>query len=72
MTAQSIIVHSASLEMCDLGEDQTRLDWQAVATDPEVFTEPVTIGGYLVWVPGEEVKPFDCTVPEGFSWQLKE
>ena len=58
--------------MCDLGEDQTRLDWQAVATDPEVFTEPVTIGGYLVWVPGEEVKPFDCTVPEGFSWQLKE
>lgn len=55
-----------------LSENDTRLDWDAVGDDPEVFTEPVILSGYLVWVPGEEVKPFDCTVPEGFSWQVNE
>ena len=60
------------VERYRLSENNTRLDWEGVATDPAVFTEPVRIDGYLVWVPGEEVKPFDCTVPEGFSWSLKE
>lgn len=60
------------VERYTLSEDQARLDWEAVANDPEIFTEPVVLDGYLVWVPGEEVKRFDCTVPEGFSWQLKE
>ena len=59
------------VERYTLSEDDTRLDWEAVANDPEIFTEPVVLDGYLVWVPGEEVKPFDCTVPEGFSWQQK-
>jgi len=58
------------VERYTLSEDETRLDWEAVATDPEIFTRPVVLDGYLAWVPGEEVKPFDCTVPEGFSWQL--
>ena len=58
------------VERYTLSENDTRLDWEAVAKDPEVFTEPVLLSGYLVWVPGEEVKPFDCTIPEGFSWQL--
>ena len=55
-----------------ISEGETRLDWEAVATDAEIFTQPVVLDGYLVWVPGEEVKPFDCTIPEGFSWQLQE
>jgi hypothetical protein len=55
-----------------LSDDQTRLDWEAIATDLEVFTEPVSLTGWLEWVPGEEVKPFDCMVPEGFSWQQEE
>lgn len=59
------------VERYTLSEDQTRLDWEAIAEDPEIFTEPVSLDGYLVWVPGEEVQPFDCTIPEGFSWQLK-
>jgi hypothetical protein len=59
-------------ERYTLSENDTRLDWVATAVDPEVFTESVNLSGYLVWVPGEEVKPFDCTVPEGFSWQVKE
>jgi hypothetical protein len=60
------------VERYRLSENDTRLDWEGIATDPEVFTEPVKIDGYFVWVPGEEVQPFDCTVPEGFSWSLKE
>jgi hypothetical protein len=60
------------VERYTLSENETRLDWEAVANDPEIFTEPVLLTGYLVWVPGEEVKPFDCTIPEGFSWQLQD
>ncbi len=55
-----------------LSENDTRLDWEGIATDPSVFTEPVKIDGYFAWVPGEEVKPFDCTVPEGQSYQIQE
>jgi hypothetical protein len=65
---------SGNLEIVErytLSEDETRLDWEAIANDPEIFTGPVLLSGYLVWVPGEEVKPFDCTIPEGFSWQLE-
>jgi hypothetical protein len=60
------------VERYRLSEDETRLDWEALATDPEVFTEPVPLSGYMEWVPGEEVKPFDCTVPDGFSWKVEE
>ena len=59
-------------ERYTLNEDGTRLDWEALAVDPEIFTEPVLLTGYMEWVPGEEVKPFDCTVPEGFSWKPAE
>tara|TARA_B100000586_G_scaffold2349_2_gene1526 strand:+ start:3807 stop:4919 length:1113 start_codon:yes stop_codon:yes gene_type:complete len=54
-----------------LSENDTRLDWEIVAVDPEIFTESVLLAGYMAWVPGEEVKPFNCTVPDGFSWQLE-
>ena len=60
------------VERYKLSENDTRLDWSAVANDPKVFTKPVVLDGYLEWVPGEEVKPFDCTVPEGFSWQQRQ
>ncbi len=55
-----------------LSEDETRLDWEIVAVDPAIFLEPVLLSGYMAWVPGEEVKPFNCTVPDGFSWQVEE
>jgi hypothetical protein len=31
-------------------------------TDPEVFTEPVVFTGHMEWIPGEEVRPFNCTL----------
>ena len=55
-----------------LSEGDTRLDWEIIAVDSEIFLEPVLLSGYMAWVPGEEVKPFNCTVPDGFSWQLEE
>ena len=51
-------------ERYSLSEDNSRLDWEATATDPEIFTEPPVLRGYMAWSPSEEVKPFNCTIPE--------
>jgi len=32
--------------------------------DPNVLTAPVVFEGDMVWVPGEVVKSFNCTIPE--------
>ncbi len=50
-------------ERYSLSEDNSRLDWEATATDPEIFTEPPVLRGYMAWSPSEEVKPFNCTIP---------
>ena len=60
--------HSASskiIERFTLSEDASRLDWEATVIDPETFTEPVsTQKMHWAWVPGEEIKPFNCSVPD--------
>ncbi len=59
--------HSASskiIERFTLSEDASRLDWEATVIDPETFTEPVSPQKmHWAWVPGAEIKPFNCTVP---------
>jgi len=40
--------------------DGSRLEYQLVATDNEVFTEPVTITRDWVWRPDVKVEPYDC------------
>ena len=50
------------LERFSLSDDESRLDWQATITDPVNFTEPVTLSGDWAWVPGEEIKPYECTL----------
>ncbi len=47
-----------------LSEDGTSLAWEARITDPVNFTEPVVMEGVWVWVPGHEIKPFNCALPE--------
>jgi len=42
--------------------DGKRLDWEATMTDPAVFTRPIVFVGNMEWVPGEVVKPFNCTL----------
>lgn len=49
------------VERYSLSEDQTRLDYHIVATDPVYFTGPATITGHWLAL-GEEIKPYDCEV----------
>ena len=48
-----------------LSEDGMRLNYSIRATDPETFTEPVTLTRDWVWLPGETRQPYECTVQEG-------
>ncbi len=40
--------------------DGYTLDYTVTATDPAIFTEPVLLDRTWIWVPGEEVHPFEC------------
>ena len=51
------------VERFTLSEDETRLDYASIHTDPVTFTEPARLVGYWDWVPGEQVRAFDCVVP---------
>jgi hypothetical protein len=48
------------VERFTLSDDQNSLHWQAATTDPETFTEPVVQEQTFTWVPGEEIKPYEC------------
>lgn len=43
-------------------EDENRLDYQLIVTDPSVLIEPFVWESHWDWRPGEEVQPYDCTV----------
>jgi hypothetical protein len=49
------------VERFTLSADQNSLYWQAVTTDPETFTEPAILEQTFTWVPGEEIRPYECT-----------
>jgi hypothetical protein len=51
-------------ERFTLSPDGTELDWEARISDPLNFTEPVVMEGVWVWIPGQEIKPFNCALPE--------
>lgn len=51
-----------SVERFTLTDDQTRLDYQVTITDPVTLSEPATRRSHWVWVPGEEIKFYGCTV----------
>lgn len=42
--------------------DRTRLDYQLEIVDPATFTETVTWSTHYSWLPGEEVKAYNCTL----------
>ena len=52
------------VERFTLSGDATRLDYVQSATDPANFREPLVDEFYWVWVPGEEVKPYECALWE--------
>lgn len=43
--------------------DESRLDWQVTVTDPATFTAPVVRRGFMAYEPGEQIKPYNCTLP---------
>jgi hypothetical protein len=57
------IPQSAAAELVERftpSADGSRLDYELTVTDPETFTEPVTVRTYWIWVPGIELLPFNC------------
>ena len=49
-------------ERFTLSQDGTTLSWEARITDPVNFTEPVLMEGVWIWLPGHEIKPFNCSL----------
>ena len=52
------------IERFILNDGEDRLDYRVVLTDPTVFTEPATHSGFWFWQPGEEIKRFECALPD--------
>ncbi len=50
-------------ERFTLSEDGTDLVWTAEVIDAINFTEPVPLEVRWTWLPGQEVKPFNCELP---------
>jgi hypothetical protein len=63
-TPQSNLI--TTVERFTLSEEEDRLDYQVVVTDPEILLEPLVITWHWNWVPGEslEVMPYECPVVE--------
>ncbi len=53
------------VERFTLSENDTKLDWMATVTDPETFTEPISMPEFhWDWIPGQELKLYNCTVDD--------
>ncbi len=52
------------VERFQLSDDGERLDYQVTVTDPETFSRPAVIYQHWVWIPSEEIKPYECTLGE--------
>ena len=52
------------VERFTLSADESRLDYEAVVTDPETLLEPAVFAWHWEWVPGEELQGYSCTLPE--------
>ncbi len=51
-------------ERFTLSADGTDITWEARITDPANYSEPVMMAGSWTWVPGHEIKPFNCALPD--------
>lgn len=47
-------------ESFTLADDGSRLDYTITVTDAANFTEPVSLSKFWLYVPGVEVKPYEC------------
>ena len=51
-------------ERFTLSPEERRLSWEAQIDDPETFTESVMLQILWQWIPGHEIKPFNCALAE--------
>lgn len=42
-------------------DDGARLRYEITATDTATYTEPLTLTKHYLWVPGLEIRPYECT-----------
>ena len=51
------------VERFSLSEDERRLDYEVVVTDPETLLEPIVLAWHWEWVPGSALQSYGCTIP---------
>ena len=62
--SQTGLLSSEAIELVERftpSEDGARLDYELTVTDPALFSQPTAFRKSLVWVPGDQVLPFECT-----------
>lgn len=52
------------VERFTLSDDERRMSWEAIITDPANLAEPAVVRQGYEWVPGEEIRKFDCSLPD--------
>lgn len=52
-------------ERFDLDTENARLLWTGEIVDPVSFSRPVVLEVEWRWIPGNELKPFRCALPDG-------
>jgi hypothetical protein len=50
------------IERFTISDDEQTLEWHATVTDPENFSAPIEMTAHWRWVPGETIKPWECTL----------
>ncbi|MDE0002320.1 MAG: DUF6152 family protein [Rhodospirillaceae bacterium] len=53
-----------SVERFTLSDDEQRLDYEVLITDPETLLEPLVLRWHWDWVPGEALQGYGCTLVE--------
>lgn len=62
--SQTGLLSSEAIQLVErftLSEDGSRLGYELTVTDPALFTRPTVFEKSWVWVPGDQVLPFNCT-----------
>ena len=49
------------VERFTIVDDGARLRYEITSTDPATYTEPLTLTKHFVWVPGLEIRLYECT-----------
>ena len=52
------------VERFTLSDDESSMEYEVTVTDPMNLTAPAAWRRSYTWIPGTEVKPFDCTLRE--------